>query len=101
MASAPPSPIVLYTRPGCHLCDDARGMLDALLADRARRGLASRPLEERDITLDQGLERRLFEKIPVVEVGARRLELVTSLAVLRRFLDEALDPAAPTVRMTP
>jgi len=24
-----PSRVVFYTKPGCHLCDDARGLLDA------------------------------------------------------------------------
>ena len=52
-----PSPVVvLYSKPGCGLCDDARELLAAILADRARAGLAAPPIEERDITTDPAWE---------------------------------------------
>ena len=83
--------LVLYTRRGCHLCDDARAIVQGLLEDRAARGRRTAAIHERDITTDPAWERQFFATIPVVELGGRRLELATSSAKLRRFLDDALD----------
>ena len=83
--------LVLYTRPGCGLCDETRGLLQALLEDRAARGARIAHLRERDIAADPASERELFDRIPVVELRGRRLELATSASRLRRFLDEGLD----------
>lgn len=97
--SDPLPDLVLYTRPGCHLCADARAMLDGLLARRAAAGGPSARVVERDISADPDLERRFFDRIPVLEAADRRIELVISPAVVRRFVDEALGaidtPAAP------
>ena len=90
----PPLPeLFLYTRDGCHLCDDARAIVQSLLEDRAARGRRTAALRERDITANPDWERQFFASIPVVEISGRRLELATSPAKLRRFLDEALDGA--------
>jgi hypothetical protein len=83
--------LVLYTSPGCHLCDETRAFVQSLLEDRAARGRRTAAIRERDISSDPDLERELFASIPVVELGGRRLELATSPAKLRRFLDDALD----------
>jgi glutaredoxin-like protein DUF836 len=90
-ATAPLPDLVLYGRPGCHLCDDARGILQALLSERAESGRPAPRLLERDITTDPELHRAFLTTIPVVELGGRRLELATSAAELRRLLDEVLD----------
>ena len=90
--SGPFPVVVLYSKPGCGLCVEARDLLDALLADRARAGLTAPPVEERDITTDPAWEAAFFLEIPVVEVGERRLALATSAAKLRRLLVDALDP---------
>jgi Glutaredoxin-like domain (DUF836) len=87
--------LVMYARPGCHLCDEARAALEMILADRAARGLAAPPLVERNIEADPELHRRWLERIPVVELGDQRLELATSVAGLRRLLTDVLDAAAP------
>ena len=76
----------LYTRGGCHLCEEARALLVALLGGRARAGLPSPPLVERDIDTDPAWQRAYFASIPVVELGEHRLELATSPAKLRRLL---------------
>jgi hypothetical protein len=83
--------LILYTRAGCGLCDEARALLQSLLEDRAARGARTAAIRERDITTSPDWERAFFDRIPVVELGGRRLELATSAAKLRRFLDEALD----------
>ena len=93
MSTAPLPELVLYTRQGCHLCDEARAIVQGLLEDRAARGRRTAALRERDITTNPEWERQLFASIPVVEISGRRLELATSAANIRRFLDEALDGA--------
>ena len=59
--------ITLYGRPGCHLCDDARAVLE-----RVRRELDFE-LVERDIEADDALLRRYLERIPVVALDGREL----------------------------
>jgi hypothetical protein len=83
--------LVLYTRPGCHLCDEARALVQGLLEDRAARGRRTAAIRERDITTNVDWERAFFDRIPVIELGGRRLELAISAAKLRRFLDDGLD----------
>ena len=91
MGATPLPDLVLYTRPGCGLCGEARGLLQSLLEDRAARGLPLAHLRERDIETDPALERDLFDRIPVVELRGRRLELAISAAKLRRVLADGLD----------
>jgi hypothetical protein len=92
MAATPPLPdLVLYSRPGCGLCDEARSMIQGLLEDRAARSQPLARLRERDISDDLDLEGELFDRIPVVELHGDRLELATSPARIRRVLAEHLD----------
>jgi len=93
MAVSPLPNLFLYTREGCHLCDETRAIVQGLLEDRAARGRRTAAIRERDITTDPDWERAYFATIPVVEIDGRRLELATSAAGLRRFLDDALDRA--------
>ena len=83
--------LVLYTRPGCHLCEEARVAVDLLIADRMGRGLPVPAVIEHDIDADPELHRRLFDRIPVIELGPGRLELATSVARLRRLFNDILD----------
>ena len=64
----------LYTRPGCHLCEQMK----AVIARVARR----RPLAlvEVDISTDPGLERRYAHDIPVLLIGG--------LEIARHRIDE-------------
>ncbi len=84
-------PLLLYRRAGCHLCDEARRILDALLAERAAAGLPRPSVEEVDIEADPLLESRYAFTIPVLEFEGRRLELATRVASIRRFIAAALD----------
>lgn len=93
--TAPLPDLVLYSRPGCHLCEEARNAIELLLADRRARGLAVPAFFELDIEADEDLHRRLLERIPVVELGPGRLELATSVARLRRLFADVLDAPAP------
>jgi len=96
MSSTPLPDLILYGRPDCGLCDEARELLAALLDERSAAGLASPALRYVDIESDSALERVFFTSIPVVEFGGRRLETVTSAAKLRRLLADVLDVAPAT-----
>jgi hypothetical protein len=74
--------VTLYGKPGCHLCDDARDALLAVMAERAFE------LEEVDISLDPILFRDFGERIPVVTVdGEEAFEYRVDSVILRRILD--------------
>jgi glutaredoxin len=78
--------VTLYGKPGCHLCDEARQVVDAV---RARHPF---DLEEVDITRDPTLERLYRERIPVLAIdGEEALELV----IERSELEERLASMAP------
>jgi glutaredoxin len=78
---APTPTVTFYTKPDCHLCDEARTVLE-----RVRREVPFE-LRERDITLDDGLHRRYLERIPVVVIdGEEAFELFVDEAGLRRRL---------------
>jgi Glutaredoxin-like domain (DUF836) len=89
--AAPLPDLFLYARPGCGLCDETRALIEALLADRRARNLPTPNLVERDIDTNEAWQRAYFTTIPVVELGGRRLETVTSLSALRRLLGDVLD----------
>jgi Glutaredoxin-like domain (DUF836) len=89
--STPLPALVLYTRDGCHLCEEARAIVQGLLEDRAARGQRTAAFHERDIATEAELERQFFATIPVLELSGRRLELATSPAKVRRFLADVLD----------
>lgn len=95
MSGTPLPDLILYGRPECGLCDEARDLLVALLSERDAAGLPTPTLREIDIESDPALERAFLATIPVVEIGERRLETVTSAAKLRRLLTDVLD-GAPT-----
>ncbi|PZE68231.1 MULTISPECIES: glutaredoxin family protein [unclassified Curtobacterium] len=58
--------VTLLTKPGCHLCDDARPVVERVVA--ARPGVT---LEERSILDDDDLRLEYAEDIPVVLVDGR------------------------------
>ena len=64
-----PLPVVLYTRAGCHLCDEMKAAIE-LARDS---GLAREPfeLEEVDVELDPELERLHGLSVPVLAIGGR------------------------------
>jgi hypothetical protein len=73
--------VVLYTREGCCLCDEAR---EVLVRVRER---APFHFEERDIEADDVVFRTYLERIPVVTIdGVESFELFVDEAELRRRL---------------
>jgi hypothetical protein len=83
--------LIVYTRPDCGLCREALQAIGLLLEARRQVGQHVPTLVERDITTNPDWERAFLDTIPVVELGERRLELVTGAARLRRLLAEVLD----------
>jgi glutaredoxin len=58
--------VILYTRRDCHLCDAAKGVLDAV------RGRAAFNLEVVDVDGDPELRTRFGHDVPVVFVNGRK-----------------------------
>jgi glutaredoxin len=58
--------VTLYSRPGCHLCDDARAVVARVCADLGE------SFDEVDIESDDDLEDRFGEEVPVTFVDGRQ-----------------------------
>jgi glutaredoxin len=72
------SALLLYSRPGCHLCDDARAVIERVGA----------PFEEIDIETDDALLAAYLERIPVVVLdGVELFEFFVDAGALREHLD--------------
>jgi glutaredoxin len=75
--------VVVYSRPGCHLCEEALAQIVALHEEGYRFELHEVDIESQDLLL-----RRYLERIPVVEVdGAEVSELVLDRDALKAKLD--------------
>ena len=61
------SVVTVYSRPGCHLCEEAIATLRRLQAELGF-GLA-----ERDIDADEALQRAYFERVPVIALDGEEL----------------------------
>jgi glutaredoxin-like protein DUF836 len=73
--------VLLYSRPGCGLCDEAR---EVIMAERARTPFGYR---EVDVSGDDALELEYGIRIPVVLVDGREVfEIRVDPAVLARFV---------------
>lgn len=66
-----PVELLLLTKPGCHLCDDARIVVERVCEAQRGRGIPV-ACEERNILDDVALTRLHAEDIPVVFVNGRR-----------------------------
>ncbi|MFT4010618.1 MAG: glutaredoxin family protein [Nocardioidaceae bacterium] len=58
----PPPRVLLYSKPGCHLCDEARSVVAAVCAE------VGEAYEEVDISASPELMQRYGEEIPVTFV---------------------------------
>ena len=73
---------MLYARPGCHLCDEARELVRPLVAEAG-----DVELDEVDIEADDALLARFLERIPVLELDGRIVsELVPDAPALSAAL---------------
>ena len=75
--------LTLYSRPGCHLCDDMKAIVTRV-ADALPGGVQ---IEEVDISTDPSLEERYGLEIPVLLVnGKKAAEYRVKEEDLRRML---------------
>jgi hypothetical protein len=89
---AAPLDVTLYTRPGCHLCDEAKGQIAPLLRSAGAR------LREVNIDADDVLRGRYNVDVPVLFLGARKVaKHRVDLKQFQRQLKDAakIDPRAP------
>ncbi len=78
---ATPRTVTLFGRPGCHLCEDARAVLERVRADLPF------ALAERDIEADEETFKAYLERIPVVALDGEELyDLFVDEADLRARL---------------
>ena len=76
--------VTLYTRPGCHLCDDAKSAIAPLLQEFGAE------LREVNVDADPVLKERYGWDIPVVFIGQRKAaKHRVDLAQFRRQLRDA------------
>jgi glutaredoxin len=74
--------LTVYSKPDCHLCEQALAELRALQAELAF------DLRERDITSDERLHRAYLERVPVVTLDGEELfDYFVDERVLRERLE--------------
>ncbi|RWZ50996.1 glutaredoxin family protein [Labedella phragmitis] len=65
--------ITLIGKPDCHLCDDARSVVESVVAEVASRSDGPEiTVEELSIADDEPLRERYWEMIPVVLIDGRQ-----------------------------
>jgi hypothetical protein len=73
--------LTIYSRPGCHLCDEMKAVVKRVVHDRAS-------IEEVDISTDAALEALYGVEIPVLLIdGKKAAKYRIEEGVLRRLLD--------------
>jgi glutaredoxin len=84
LAVAGPLDATLYTREGCHLCEEAKGAIAPLLHEFGG------TLREVDIDQDPELRERYSNDVPVIFLGSRKVaKHRVDAAEFRRALEEA------------
>ncbi len=87
LAACGPRDVTLYTRPGCHLCEEAKAAIAPLLQEFGA------VLHEVNIDEDVVLKERYGWDIPVIFLGQRKVaKHRVDLAQFRRQLREAESP---------
>ena len=84
MTPVPEIEVTLYTRKGCHLCDEAKAQMAPLLREFGAR------LREVDIDADEKLRALYDLDVPVIFLGGRKVaKHRLDLAQFRRQLERA------------
>ncbi|HEX2714823.1 MAG TPA: glutaredoxin family protein [Candidatus Acidoferrales bacterium] len=85
LALAGPRDVTLYTRPGCHLCEEAKAQMSAPLREFGAR------LFEVNIDADPVLRERYTNDVPVIFLGERKVaKHRVNVTQLRRLLAAAV-----------
>lgn len=78
--------LTLYSRAGCHLCDEMKAVIARVTSDHA----SAITLEEVDISTDADLESRYGTEIPVLLLNGRKIaKYRVSEGELARALERA------------
>ena len=84
LARCGPRDVTLYTRPGCHLCDEAKAAIASLLREFGA------VLHEVNVDEDMVLKERYGWDVPVIFIGQRKAaKHQVDLAQFRRQLQSA------------
>jgi glutaredoxin len=84
LAASGPRDVTLYTRPGCHLCDEAKSAIAPLLRE------FTAALREVNIDADEALKERYGSDVPVIFIGQRKAaKHRVDLVRFRRQLQDA------------
>ena len=84
MKTSPEIEVTLYTRKGCHLCEEAKEQMAPLLREFGAR------LREVDIDADESLRALYDVDVPVIFLGERKVaKHRLDLAQFRRQLERA------------
>ncbi|HEY2182304.1 MAG TPA: glutaredoxin family protein [Solirubrobacteraceae bacterium] len=76
------SVVMVYSREGCHLCEEAVATLRRLQPELGF------DLAERDIDADESLQRAYFERVPVIALDGEELsDFFVDEAALRERLE--------------
>jgi glutaredoxin len=82
--------LTVYSKPGCHLCDDMKALIHRVIAQRPEAGDLS--LEEIDVSTDRELLDRYGLEIPVLLIDGKKVAKyrvseaeLTRLVKARRF----------------
>jgi len=87
LAACGPRDVTLYSRPGCHLCEEAKAAIGPLLKEF---GAALREVNVDDDTI---LKERYGWDIPVIFIGAHKAaKHRVDVAQFRRQLEQAQRP---------
>ena len=79
--------LTIYSKPGCHLCDDMKAVVERVVRASAQ----AIAVEEIDITTDADLEARYGLEIPVLVIDGRK---VAKYRVTESELARAIDARA-------
>jgi len=95
MSHSPDLPtLVLYSRDGCHLCEEARAEIQAVLEDRVKRGEPIARVRVVDIDANPLLRERYNDIVPIIAVNGAELPLAMGRRTIERFLTSALGVVA-------
>jgi glutaredoxin len=88
LASAGPLDLTIYSRPGCHLCDEAKAVMSPLIKEFGA------TVREVNIDQDEELAERYSWDIPVIYIGSHKAaKHRVDARQFRRQLEEAREKA--------
>ena len=82
--------LIFYARDGCHLCDEARADLQAVLEERVKRGEPIARVHVVNVDTQPALRERYNDVIPVMALPGAELPLAMGRRTINHFLDRAL-----------